>query len=185
MSREKKKNLTADEVIERDDSDIADCDSQPDEGNPDNEELSELDELRAEIESLKDSNLRTMAEYDNFRKRTAKEKLDIYNDAVAKTVLELLPAIDNFERALDCDSTDGAFKEGITMIFTSFCDILKKLGVEEIDANGAKFDPDLHHAIKQVEIEGEGDGIICEVYQKGYKLGDKVIRHAMVVVANP
>ena len=86
---------------------------------------------------------------------------------------------------LDCDTTDGAFKEGIQMIFSSFHDILKKLGVEEIEADGAKFDPDLHHAIKQVEIEGEGDGIVCEVYQRGYKLGDKVIRHAMVVVANP
>ena len=181
----KKKNLTADEVIEKEESEIADCDTSSDEEEIQAEELSEVDALKAEIDKLKDSNLRTMAEYDNFRKRTAKEKLDIYNDAVAKTVLELLPAIDNFERALDCDSTDGAFKEGMEMIFSSFHDTLKKLGVEEIEADGAEFDPDLHHAIKQVEIDGEGDGIICEVYQKGYKLGDKVIRHAMVVVANP
>lgn len=185
MKEKNKENLTADEVIEKDESEIADCDEKPDEENSQGEELSEVDKLTEEINKLKDSNLRTMAEYDNFRKRTAKEKLDIYNDAVAKTVLELLPAIDNFERALDCDSTDDAFKQGMQMIFTSFHDTLKKLGVEEIEADGAKFDPDLHHAIKQVEIEGEGDGIICEVYQKGYKLGDKVIRHAMVVVANP
>ncbi len=185
MSKKKKENLSEGEVIEKDESEVSGCDTSPDEEEVQDGELSEVDMLKAEIDKLKDSNLRTMAEYDNFRKRTAKEKLDIYNDAVAKTVLELLPAIDNFERALDCDSTDGAFKEGMEMIFSSFHDTLKKLGVEEIEADGAEFDPDLHHAIKQVEIDGEGDGIICEVYQKGYKLGDKVIRHAMVVVANP
>lgn len=185
MSRKKNENQVADEIIQKDESEITNCDTQSSEENPTDTELSEIDELKAEIDKLKDSNLRTMAEYDNFRKRTVKEKLDIYADATAKTILELLPAIDNFERALDCDSTDSAFKQGMEMIFASLCDILKKLGVEEIDANGAKFDPDLHHAIKQVEVEGEDDGIVCEVYQKGYKLGDRVIRHAMVVVANP
>ena len=138
--------------------------------------------LEAELKNEKDKYMRLFAEFDNFRKRTAKEKTEAYGDSAAKTIAEILPALDNFDRALDTPCSDENFKKGIEMIFTQITDILGKLGVTEIEALGQPFNPNLHNAIKQVESEdGESDEI-CEVFQKGYKLGDRIIRHSMVAV---
>ena len=128
--------------------------------------------------------MRLLAEYDNYRKRTSKEKLESYGDATAKTILEILPIIDNFERAIEVPCSDENYQKGIEMIFSQLMDIIKKIGVQEIEALNKPFDPNLHNAIKQVENEEFESNVICDVFQKGYKLGDRVIRHAMVSVNN-
>ncbi|MCI6581057.1 MAG: nucleotide exchange factor GrpE [Oscillospiraceae bacterium] len=138
--------------------------------------------LEAELKNEKDKYMRLFAEFDNFRKRTAKEKTEAYGDSAAKTIAEILPALDNFDRALDTPCSDENFKKGIEMIFTQLTDIFGKLGVTEIEALGQPFNPNLHNAIKQVESEDGESDVICEVFQKGYKLGDRIIRHSMVAV---
>ncbi len=149
------------------------------------EKDKKIEELQKELDETKDRYLRTLAEYDNYRKRTAKEKLEAYSDAAAKVISEFLSVIDNFERALAVQTSDDNFKNGMQMIFNQYCDILKKLGVEEIDALNKPFDPSLHNAINQVEDENFEPNTVCQVFQKGYTLNGKVIRHAMVAVANP
>ncbi len=138
--------------------------------------------LEAELKEEKDKYMRLYAEFDNFRKRTAKEKTEAYGDSAAKTIAELLPAIDNFDRALDTPCSDENFKKGVDMIFTQLTGILEKIGVTEIEALGQPFNPNLHNAIKQVENEDGESDTVCEVFQKGYKLGDRIIRHSMVAV---
>lgn len=148
--------------------------------------------LEAKVKALedaaaadKDKYLRLLAEYDNFRKRSVKERLDASADATAKAALEVISVIDNFERAMAAECSDEGYKKGVEMIYGQFTEVIKKLGVEEIDALGKEFDPNLHNAVSQVEDENFGENTVSQVYQKGYKLGDKVIRCAMVVVANP
>ena len=148
-------------------------------------ETSEEEKLRKELANTKDLYLRTVAEYDNFRKRTAKEKIEIYGDATLKAVSEILSVIDNFERALAVETSDENFKKGVSMIFNQYLEILKKLGVSEIKAEGEEFNPEFHHAVQQIEDENLGENVVATVFQKGYMLGDKVIRPSMVVVANP
>lgn len=148
-------------------------------------EPSEVEVLTKKAEELNDKYLRLFAEFDNYKKRTAKEKQETYSDATAKNVLEILPVIDNFERALAAETSDAEFKKGVEMIYGQLNDVIKKLGVTEIEALGTEFNPEIHYAIKQVEDESFGENTVCEVFQKGYMLGDKVVRHAMVVVANP
>ena len=138
--------------------------------------------LEEELKKEKDNYMRLFAEFDNFRKRTAKEKTEAYGDSAAKTIAAILPALDNFDRALDAPCSDENFKKGVEMIFTQFTGILEKLGVTEIEALGVQFDPSLHNAIKQVESDDAESDTVCEVFQKGYKLGDRVIRPAMVAV---
>lgn len=148
--------------------------------------------LEAKVKALedaaaadKDKYLRLLAEYDNFRKRSIKERLDASADATAKAALEIISVIDNFERAMAAECSDEGYKKGVEMIYGQFTEVIKKLGVEEIEALGKEFDPNLHNAVSQVEDENFGENTVSQVYQKGYKLGDKVIRTAMVVVANP
>lgn len=149
-------------------------------------------ELENKVKSLeeaaakdKDRYLRLLAEYDNFRKRSIQEKDAASANATAKAALEIISVIDNFERAMDAECSDENYKKGVEMIYNQFTDVIKKLGVEEIDALGQEFNPNLHNAVNHVEDESFGENTVCQVYQKGYKLGDKVIRCAMVVVANP
>ena len=146
------------------------------------EKIKALEEAAA---ADKDKYLRLLAEYDNFRKRSIKEKLDASENATAKAAVEVISVIDNFERAVAAECSDENYKKGVEMIYNQFIDVIKKLGVEEIDALGKEFDPNLHNAVTQVEDENFGENTVSQVYQKGYKLGDKVIRCAMVVVANP
>lgn len=146
---------------------------------------SEAENLLEMLKNEQDKYLRLLAEYDNFRKRTAKERFDLYSDATAKAVNDILPVYDNFERAIQAESHDENFKKGVAMIFNMFSDALNKLGVEIIDPLGKEFDPNEAQAINQKEDDNFGENTVCQVFQKGYKLGDKVIRYAMVVVANP
>ena len=145
----------------------------------------EINALKEENQSLNDKLLRQFAEFDNYKKRTLKEKEELSAYAKAMCLQDILSVLDNFERALDSDCKDENFKKGMEMILVQFKDILKKQGVEEIEALNQPFDPELHNAINQVEDENFGENTVCQVFQKGYKLGNRVIRHAMVVVANP
>lgn len=161
-----------------------------DESIPSDEEISEyndtaskIDEIESALEETKDKYLRLMAEYDNYRKRTAKEKTETYNNAVSDSITEILPVIDTFEMALKTECSDESFKTGVEKIYNMFRKSLEKLGVTEIEALGKEFDPNLHNAIKQVEETDYAENYVCEVFQKGYRLGKKVIRHSMVAVA--
>ena len=144
---------------------------------------AELKELKEENEGLKDKLLRTVAEYDNFRKRTAKEKENIYNEACADVLKEMLPVLDNLERAVVVDGSVEDLKKGIEMTINQFLGALNKLGVEEIAADG-EFDPNFHNAVMHVQDENLQANQVAEVFQKGYKKGDKVLRYSMVKVAN-
>ena len=149
---------------------------------------SEQTDVEAKLcEQLKQKDeklLRIAAEYDNYRKRTAKEKEETYQNATMNVLGEFLEVADNFERAKNAESEIEDYKKGIEMIFSQFLDKMKKLGAEPFGEAGETFDPELHMAVSHIEDESKGENEIVEVYQRGYKLGDKVIRHAAVIVAN-
>ncbi|WP_455581565.1 nucleotide exchange factor GrpE [Dysosmobacter sp.] len=146
----------------------------------------EAAELAAkQLESVKDQFVRLSAEYDNYRKRTAKEKDGLYQDAKADTIKEFLAVYDNLERAQAAEGgEDSPHKKGLEMIFHQYQEILKKLGVTEIEAKGVPFDPERHNAVMHVEDESLGENMVSQVFQAGFMLGEKVIRHAIVQVAN-
>lgn len=183
MSKANKKNSEADKEVTVNEEAINEANSSQQEVV--NEGVSEIEKLEAEKQELNDKLLRQMAEFDNFKKRTAKEKLELAGYARAECLKEILGVIDNFERALQYECGDSEFKKGIDMIFHQLEESLKAQGLEEIEALNVEFNPEVHNAINQVEDEAFGDNTVCNVLQKGYKLGDRVIRHAMVVVANP
>ncbi len=150
-----------------------------------NESDAKIEELEKELAAAKEAHIRTLAEYDNYRKRSVKEKENIYSDAKVSCLSELLPVLDNFDRALNVQQADAeTYKKGMEMISTSFIEILKKLGVESFGEKGEEFDPNFHNAVMSVEDDTLGENVIAEVFNKGYKLGDKVLRHAVVKVAN-
>ncbi len=128
--------------------------------------------------------LRLMAEYDNFRKRSAKERENIYTDVRVDTVSKFLPVYDNLERAMATATADEAYKKGVEMTFNQLCEVFKKLGVEPIPALGESFDPNFHNAVMHVEDPEKAEGEIVDEFQKGFKIGEKVIRFSMVKVAN-
>ena len=136
------------------------------------------------LAAAEDKYLRLAAEYDNFRKRSAKEKESAWTDSKASTAAAFLPVYDNLERALKAPCTDEAYQKGVEMTMNQLKDVLTKLGIEEIPALGEKFDPNLHNAVMHVDDEGAEENTIVEVFQTGFKTGDKVIRFAMVKVAN-
>ena len=145
----------------------------------------EINELKAKLAEADDKFLRLAAEYDNYRKRTAKEKDNIYQDAKADTVKAFLAVYDNLERAANsAGGEDSPHKKGLEMIFTQYKEILKGLGVEEIEAQGKEFDPELHNAVMHIDDENLGENVVAQVFQAGFKMGDKVIRHSIVQVAN-
>ena len=143
-----------------------------------------LQALQDQLAQLSDQHLRLLAEYDNYRKRTAREKEATWNDAKAATVKALLPVYDDLERALKQDTADEAYRKGVELTMAGLQKALSGLGVEEIPALGQSFDANLHNAVMHVEDETLGENIVKEVYQAGFKLGETVIRYAMVVVAN-
>ena len=128
--------------------------------------------------------LRLMAEFDNYKKRSAKEREAIYTDVRVDTVTKFLPVFDNLERAMKTETADEAFKKGVEMTLNQLMDVFKKLGVEEIESVGKPFDPTLHNAVMHVEDAERGENEIVEEFQKGFRIGDKVIRFSMVKVAN-
>lgn len=137
-----------------------------------------------EIAALNDKYLRLYAEYDNFRRRSQKEKSDIYAEVKANAVADFLPVYDNLVRALAAPTEDEAYRKGVEMIMTQFGHTLEKLGVTQIPALGEKFNPELHNAVMHCDDEEKGENEIVEVFQEGFKLGDKTIRASMVKVAN-
>ena len=141
------------------------------------------DKVRADSAELKDSLLRISAEYDNFRRRSQKEREGVYSDAYSDAINALLPVLDNLGRAVGCEDPK-ALADGLALILKSFDEGLAKLGVEEIKALGETFDPERHYAVLHVEDESYGENEVVEVLQKGYTRGDKVIRYAVVKVAN-
>ncbi len=145
----------------------------------------EIATLKKELAEQKDKYLRLDAEYYNYRTRSLKEKQDACDNATISTVTEILPVIDNFERAVNTPCEDENYKKGVEMILKQYLDILTKLGIEEIKAEGEPFDPNFHNAVTQVADENLGENTVAQVFQKGYIMGKKVLRHAMVAVANP
>ncbi len=145
---------------------------------------AEKDALEKEKAALNDKYLRICAEYDNFRRRSLKERDNLYGDIKADTVQKFLPVYDNLERALKQGTEDEAYRKGVEMIMTQFCSTLEKLGVKKIESLGKTFDPAFHNAVMHVDDEEQGENLIVEVFQEGFMVGDKVIRFAMVKVAN-
>lgn len=155
------------------------------ESNEDLKKLMELiDSKKAEIEEKDDRLKRLMAEFDNFKKRSQKERDVLYNSLVSEIFQSLLPVIDNLEKAVSIQTEDASYKQGVEMVLKQFQDVLVANGVKEIESVGKTFNPELHEAIGSVVDESLGEKEIKEEYRKGYTIGDKVIRHSLVVVAN-
>ncbi len=155
------------------------------------EDNKSLEDLKTRLKQEKEKSdeyyehlKRNMAEFDNFKKRITKEKDMMYNTISANIISELLPILDNFDKALNAETADESYKNGIVMIYNQLMETLNKLGVEEIEALNSTFDPNFHEAVMHVEDENYGEKEVTEVFRKGYKIGDKIIRHAMVKVAN-
>ena len=171
MAKDKSKEV-AEEVVEE---------VETAEAAPETPELSEWEE---KYNAERDAHLRVAAEFDNFRKRTLKEKEQSYGNGKADAVEKLLPVYDNLERALNQPCTDEAYKKGVEMTMTQLVGIFSGLGVEIFGNVGDTFDPNFHNAVMHTEDESLGENVISQVFQKGFKLGEKIIRFAMVQVAN-
>ena len=142
-----------------------------------------LEKAEAALADHKDPHLRLMAEYQNYRNRTTEEKKKIYGDAKADCIKSLLTVVDTFERAMDAACSDETYKKGIEMTFSQLQKALEQMGVKEIAEVGVEFDPNLHNAIKQMDDTDFEENKVCQIYQKGYLLGDRLIRPAMVAVS--
>ena len=139
---------------------------------------------KEDYDALDDHFKRILAEFENFKKRSKKERESLYNSILSDVVESILPILDNLENAAKAETKDENYKQGIELVLKQFNDVLKSKGIEEIEAEGETFDPELHEAVRSVQDETKGEKEIVEVYRKGYKIGNKVIRHAMVSVAN-
>lgn len=149
------------------------------------EQMEKMEALAGQLSELNDRHLRLMAEYDNYRKRTQKEKESTYQDAKTDTILKFLEIYDNLERAASQEGDeDNVHKKGMVMIFHQLQSVLEKLGVTEIDPMGEPFDPERHNAVLHVEDENLGENVVSQVFQKGFLMGKRVIRFATVQVAN-
>ena len=147
-------------------------------------ETPEVNPWEEKYNAERDAHLRVAAEFDNFRKRTIKEKEASYGNGKADAVAKILPIYDNLERALQQETTDAAFKKGVELTMNELLKIFGNLGVEVFGAAGDTFDPNLHNAVMHIDDENLGENVIAQVFQKGFKIGDKVVRFAMVQVAN-
>lgn len=173
--------------IETPDEEIDTQAEEKEQETPQAEEVEQTieEKLVAELAAQKEAYLRLAAEYDNFRKRTAKEKEESFTSAKATVFEDFLPVLDNFDRALIAEaSTVDDFKKGVEMTYTQFTDVFKKFGVETFGEAGEKFDPNIHNAVMHVDDESLEANIITDVFQKGYKINDRILRPAMVKVAN-
>ena len=152
-----------------------------------NEEITENNDLQAkqqELDELTDRYKRILAEFENHKKRSQKEREGLYNSILGDIIEVILPILDNLENAAKVETSDENYKKGIELVLKQFQDVLKGKGVEEIKALGEIFDPELHEAVSSVQDDSKGEKEIVQEYRKGYKIGHKVIRHSMVVVAN-
>ena len=157
---------------------------QPEAAPQQDDPAAQLAALQAKLDQEHDAYLRLAAEYDNFRKRSQKEKDSLYQDAKTDTVSKILPVFDNLERAVNQPTEDEAYKKGVEMTLTELVKILDALGVKPFGEAGETFDPQRHNAVMHIEDESLGENVIAEVFQTGFAHGDKVIRFAMVKVAN-
>ena len=148
------------------------------------EETVEVNPFEEKYNAERDAHLRLAAEYDNFRKRTVKEKEASYGNGKADAVAKMLPVYDNLERALNQETSDAAYKKGVEMTMNELVKIFTSLGVEIFGNVGDEFDPNLHNAVMHIDSEELGENVIAQVFQKGFRVGDKVVRFAMVQVAN-
>lgn len=152
--------------------------------NEEPQEKNELELKQQEIDELTDRYKRILAEFENHKKRSQKEREGLYNSILGDIVEVILPILDNLENAAKVETTDENYKKGIELVLKQFQDVLKTKGVEEIKALGETFDPELHEAVSSVQDDSKGEKEIVQEYRKGYKIGSKVVRHSMVVVAN-
>lgn len=154
--------------------------------NTENEVKQEVVEgnTQSEIDELNDRYKRLFAEFENYKKRSQKERENLYGMITGDVVSKILPIMDNLENAANAKTEDTAYQEGVKLVMRQFSDALKSFNVEEISSVGQKFDPELHEAVSHIEDETKGEQEIVEEYRKGYKIGNKVIRHSMVIVAN-
>ncbi len=183
MAKEKEKEPQKPQEPETEDQ--TGQEEQPAEEATSSQEETQLQKLQKEFDEHKQQHLRVLAEYDNFRKRTQNEKNAIYNNAVSDTVQAILPIADNIERALSQENASAEdMRKGVEMIENQIKACFEKLGITEMGQVGETFDPNVHNAVAHIEDESLGENVIAAVYQKGYKLGDRVVRHAMVQVAN-
>lgn len=139
---------------------------------------------KQDYDELDDRYKRILAEFENFKKRSAKEREGLYNSILSDVIEVILPVVDNLENAAKVETKDESYKQGIELVLKQFKDVLKSKGVEEIKAMGETFDPSLHEAVSTVQDDEKGEKEIVQEYRKGYKIGNRVIRHSMVVVAN-
>ena len=143
-----------------------------------------IDPKQQELDELNDRYKRVRAEFENYKKRSSKERETLYNSILGDIVEVFLPIVDNLENALKVETQDAEYKKGIELVLKQFKDVLKSKGVEEIETVGKTFDPELHEAVSSIQDENLGEKEIAQEYRKGYKIGNRVIRHSMVVVAN-
>lgn len=186
MSKKDKKNETPEQDVILEEQGTASPESKQEEACQEEPDplLIELEALKNQVAQQEDKYLRLAAEYDNYRKRTAKEKESIWTDVKAETTAAFLPVYDNLERALKQETADEAFKKGVEMTMTQLKEVLSKLGINEIQALGQPFDPNQHNAVMHVEDENLGENVVTDVFQSGFQCGEKIIRCAMVKVAN-
>ena len=192
MSDKKKKDVPAQEpekepaapVTEETENTGAPADETPETFTVTKEQMEKMEGLAKLVADVNDKYLRLAAEYDNYRKRTAKEKESVYGDAKADTIKPLLAVYDNLERGIAQYDEADVHRQGLELILRQFTETLTKLGVTEIEAKGQPFDPEKHNAVMHVEDDAAGENTVVEVFQKGFMLGDKVLRFAMVKVAN-
>ena len=154
------------------------------EKNVQEEQKSEENQIKQELEETTDRLKRLMAEFDNFKKRSSKEREQLYNSILSDIISSFLPVIDNLEKAVGAKTEDEGYKQGIELVLKQFQDVLSSQGVQVIESVGKTFDPELHEAVSSVQDENLGEKEIKEEFRKGYKIGNRVIRHSMVVVAN-
>ncbi len=143
-----------------------------------------VETLKIQLEETEDRLKRVAAEFDNYKKRSAKEKTELYNSIMADVVSNFLPVIDNLEKAVEVETKDEEYKKGIELVLKQFQDVLLSNGVQAIEAVGQTFDPEFHEAVSSVQDDTKGEKEIVQEYRKGYKIGNRVIRHSMVIVAN-
>ena len=174
MSKEEQKEISNEEVKQ-----------EINQENNNEKELNEkISKLTSDLEDLKDRHTRLIAEFDNLKKRSAKERENLYNSIICDIVTPLLPVVDNLEHAVAQSTSDEEYKKGIELVLKQFKDILASQNVKEIEAVGKPFDPSIHEAVSSIQDENLGEKIVASEYRKGYMIGNKVIRHSMVVVAN-
>ena len=149
-----------------------------------NNEQNELTQIKQELEDLTDRYKRILAEFENHKKRSQKERENLYNSILSDIIEAMLPILDNLENAVKVETQDEEYKKGIELVLKQFQDTLKSKGVEEIKSLGETFDPELHEAVSSIQDDTKGEKEIVQEYRKGYKICTKVIRHSMVVVAN-